>query len=104
MWPYLAPFTSVEQGQIIHGTTLLRKAKEISVNPLLTARLYCIIVGYPLWEEWSLQCTLGNNSMFKFNWAASPLEMLRDNIALSVLDAALAFFSLLFGILGKPHC
>ena len=100
-WPYVVPITYKYHGQMAYGTSGLKRAKEIAVNPVLRAKSYCNLYAYPYWGEYSLQCKPGNHRSFLDLWKHSPIGMLRDNIPLSVFNAMLAFLSLMLGIFGK---
>ena len=102
-WPYLyqSPARYWSDGQIYYSNRVLLKAGEIAVDPVLRAKLYCKISGFPMWEEWSLDCMPGNSTYFLTQWNKSPIGMMRDNIPLSVLNATLAFLTLMLGIFGK---
>ena len=96
-WPYLielsdrALIARAGRRHKYYYNEALSTAKEISKNETLRARLYCYLDFFPLAGKESLQC-------IRF---VDPMDMLRQNIPLSVINAMLAFCSFLFGILGK---
>ena len=101
-WPYVYPTTDMWEGEIYYSTAVLSsKAKDIAVDPVLRAKLYCYLIVYPHWGEYSVQCRPGNSTKYLDMWKQSPLGMLRDNISLSVFNAIFAFPSLILGIFGK---
>ena len=103
-WPYVYPFTRLgPDGQPLHLTRPTMNNYEIAVNPVLRARLYCIIYNYPNAGPYSLICLPGNHSFWGEILKSFPLAMLRNNIPQTVFNAILAFLSLLLGIFGKYY-
>ena len=100
MWPYSQRMTLSRGNLNFYGMIPnYEKLVEVATSPVLSRKLYCFIVGWPFLR--ALECQLGSHERFKTGIEQQPLNMLKDNIPFSVLNAVIAFMALVFGVFGE---
>ena len=100
MWPYTQGVTINLRGKTYYSMFLNNeKMLEVVYSPVLSRKLYCFIAGWPRWTD--LTCYLGSHDAYKQGVRQQPLNMLKDNIPISVLNAVFAVMALVFGVFGE---